>query len=157
MPPLQLVASPVRELLLPSASSAARRVFVKCDELAQLVAPCGMRSGVTGVKARKLAALAGHQAFPRHIVSHGGCQSNMMLALARLVRARGPSPSSAAAQHQLVQCGRSSNSEAPYEPRGCGDGNFRDRLWWPESALSFLAMVLSTKPANFVIAPDNAA
>ena len=89
MPPLQIVASPVRDLLLPSASSAARRIFVKCDELAQLVAPCsGVRSGITGVKARKLAALASQRTFPRHIVSHGGCQSNMMLALARLVRAR---------------------------------------------------------------------
>ena len=90
---LRLVPSPVRAVAL----ACGTRVFVKCDELAQLVPS---RTGppqqhhqlaVNGVKARKLAALAAlpDARFPRALVSHGGCQSNAMLALARLAVRRG--------------------------------------------------------------------
>ncbi len=45
--------------------------------------------GVCGNKARKLASLVEAVALPRSLVSHGGAQSNAMLALARLCEARG--------------------------------------------------------------------
>eukprot|EP00466_Bigelowiella_natans_P016339 jgi/Bigna1/145573/aug1.100_g20281 len=63
-----------------------RRLFVKRDDLFRLEG-----SGLSGNKARKLFAVHNipSQDFPKRMCSHGGAQSNAMLAIAKLAKSRG--------------------------------------------------------------------
>lgn len=75
-----LRASPVHFLRF-----SGRRFWVKRDDLYSIPG-----TGLAGNKARKLYSLASQdpKAFPRILGSHGGAQSNAMVALARLADAR---------------------------------------------------------------------
>uniref|UniRef100_A0A7S0GYQ1 Tryptophan synthase beta chain-like PALP domain-containing protein n=1 Tax=Amorphochlora amoebiformis TaxID=1561963 RepID=A0A7S0GYQ1_9EUKA len=67
-------------------SIRGRNVYVKRDDLLRLPG-----SGISGNKARKLASLDAIPAseFPSIMASHGGIQSNAMLAMAKLAKAKG--------------------------------------------------------------------
>jgi len=79
-----------REDVAPSRVEAVevrgRRIFVKRDDKYRLP-----ETGLCGNKARKLYSLNNLSPFPQDLVSHGGPQSNAMVALAAVVHRHQPS------------------------------------------------------------------
>ena len=82
---LRPITSPYKPSPVEVVTVRGKEVYVKRDDLLRLE-----NSNVSGNKARKMFALnqIPAEAFPKHVVSYGGSQSNAMLALAAVVQSK---------------------------------------------------------------------